>query len=238
MKKVIIFLFLSSGGWGFGQGSLGEVIGTIVDSKSTEGIFDAKVWISDNDKIYQAKTDPDGRFRISAIPAGSYLLSIKSELDTMFNIPVLVASDGFGSIGVVKFQKMVSTDIGEHVVTAVHQIMKIEITAIPTYKLSSADIKHSPSKFSIKDMLIGMSPEIKKSDDGELMFRGSRKGEMLYLIDGVKTSSIGTVPSCAIGSMTVYTGGMPAKYGDTLGGVVILETKSYFDLLKERNANQ
>lgn len=235
---MVIFLFLSSGGWVFGQGSLGEVIGTVVDSKSTEGIFDAKVWIEDNDKVYQTKTDPDGRFRISAVPAGSYNVIIKSDLDTMFNIPVLVAADGFGSIGVVKFQKMLSTDIGEHVVNGVYQKLKLEITAIPTYKLSSADIKHNPSKFSIPDMLTSMSPEIKKSDDGELMFRGSRKGEMLYLIDGVKTSSIGTIPSCAIGSMTVYTGGMPAKYGDTLGGVVILETKSYFDLLKERNSNQ
>jgi hypothetical protein len=34
--------------------------------------------------------------------------------------------------------------------------------------------------------------------------------------------------------MVIYTGGIPAKYGDTMGGVVVLETKGYFDLLRER----
>jgi outer membrane receptor protein involved in Fe transport len=41
------------------------------------------------------------------------------------------------------------------------------------------------------------------------------------------------VPGSSIGGVTVYTGGIPAKYGDTTGGVIILETKSYFDLYRE-----
>jgi hypothetical protein len=36
--------------------------------------------------------------------------------------------------------------------------------------------------------------------------------------------------------MMVYTGGLPAKYGDILGGAVILETKSYFDLYRQWQA--
>jgi hypothetical protein len=35
--------------------------------------------------------------------------------------------------------------------------------------------------------------------------------------------------------MIVYAGGIPAKYGDAMGGVIVLETKSYFDLYRERN---
>jgi hypothetical protein len=33
----------------------------------------------------------------------------------------------------------------------------------------------------------------------------------------------------------VYSGAIPAKYGDTTGGVVVMETLSYFDLLREYN---
>jgi hypothetical protein len=61
---------------------------------------------------------------------------------------------------------------------------------------------------------------------------------MLYMVDGVKTSTVGAVPGCSIGRMMVYTGGLPAKYGDTLGGVVVMESKSYFDLYRKYQAEQ
>ncbi len=234
MKKIAIFLFLSSGGWVFGQGSLGEIIGTILDrSNNGSGLYDAKVWVNDNDRIYEAKTDMDGRFRISAVPAGEYEVLVQFENDTMTDIYTNVPADGFGDIGKVEFHLTIKQD--DIVVSAVHQTLKLQITAIPVCTLSSKDIVHQGNKFDVKSMVASMTSDVKVADDGELMFRGSRKGEMLYLIDGVKTSEIGSIPSCAIGSITVYAGGMPAKYGDTLGGVVILETKSYFDLLKERN---
>ena len=70
------------------------------------------------------------------------------------------------------------------------------------------------------------------------VFRGARKGDMLYLMDGVKTESIGNVPSCSIGRLMVYTGGLPAKYGDTMGGVVVMESKSYFDLHRKWVSSQ
>jgi hypothetical protein len=81
-----------------------------------------------------------------------------------------------------------------------------------------------------------MSSEVKLSEDGELMFRGARKGDMIYVLDGIKSNEVFNVPSCSIARMMVYTGGLPAKYGDTLGGAVILETKSYFDLYRQWQA--
>jgi hypothetical protein len=32
--------------------------------------------------------------------------------------------------------------------------------------------------------------------------------------------------------MTVYAGGIPARYGDFTGGVIVVETMGYFDWLK------
>ena len=52
----------------------------------------------------------------------------------------------------------------------------------------------------------------------------------MYIVDGVKiTGGRPTLPSASIQAMRVYTGGVPAKYGDVLGGVIMVETKSYFD---------
>lgn len=39
-------------------------------------------------------------------------------------------------------------------------------------------------------------------------------------------------------NIKVYTGGIPARYGDVTGGVVAVETKGYFDVLKEYNLSK
>jgi len=69
-----------------------------------------------------------------------------------------------------------------------------------------------------------------------LYFRGERSQAVLYIVDGVKTMDgrLG-IPGSAIGHLTVYSGGVPAKYGDFTGGVVVIETQSYFDIVSQRN---
>ena len=55
------------------------------------------------------------------------------------------------------------------------------------------------------------------------------------MLDGVKIrENVPNVPSSGISSMSVYTGGLPAKYGDTTGGVVVIETKSYLEHYYEK----
>lgn len=232
MKRVFICLFLASGGSVFGQGSFGEIIGSVIDSKTNDPLIDAKVWVDDNDKKYQAKTDLDGRFRISAVPSGSYEVNVYYLEDTLKGIPVNVAMDGFGNTGVIKFG--LTESLNTVTVSSVYTKLKIAINSTPVYTMTSKEIAQSAVKFSPKDLVTSMTSEIRKDEDGELMFKGARKGDMLYIQDGMKSREMGTLPSCAIGNITVYTGGLPAKYGDTLGGVVVLETKSYFDLLRER----
>jgi hypothetical protein len=46
------------------------------------------------------------------------------------------------------------------------------------------------------------------------------------------------IPGRAIGSIIAYSGGIPAKYGDFTGGVVVIETKSYFDWLVEQESRR
>lgn len=231
MKKWIIGCLLTVvSGITFGQQAMGEVHGYVKDKKTGEGIFGARVFINDQDKVYQVKSEPDGGFRISAIPAGEYLLNIQFGPDTMRNLAVVVPMDGIYRMGDVEFDSKI-------------QVLKqIDITPpkvalvdgnLPVLKITAEDIKNSPSKFDPKGMLTASSSEIRMTEDGDLVFRGARKGDMLYMIDGIKSREVNTVPSCAIGNMMVYTGGLPAKYGDTLGGVVVMETKSYFDLYRE-----
>jgi len=221
----------------FGQTNLGEVIGTVVDKKTNQPVYDAVAFIETAGSKYQVRTEYDGRFRISGIPSGTYILQIRQYEDTMKNIIVNVPVDGFYQTGVIKFESTIKS-FGP--VNAGYNKNEIKMISgnLPVKTLTAEEIDKSPLKFNVKGLIASMSSDIRLDDDGSLAFRGARKNDMLYLVDGVKTSEVGSVPGCSIGSMMVYTGGLPAKYGDTMGGVIVMESKSYFDLYRQWEADQ
>lgn len=236
-KKMVMSFFLLLTGTLFGQTNLGEVIGTVVDKQTNQPIYDAVAFIETAGTKYQVRTEYDGRFRISGIPSGTYILQIRQYEDTMKNIIVQVPIDGFYQVGTIKFE---STIVTMAAMDAGYDKNRIRLISgdLPVRTLTAEEIDKSPLKFDVKGLIASMSSEIRLDDDGSLAFRGARKNDMLYLIDGVKTSEIGSVPGCSIGSMMVYTGGLPAKYGDTMGGVIVMESKSYFDLYRQWEADQ
>lgn len=242
MKKILAAFTISISGFTFSQGqALGEIIGTIVESNGTSaGIPEMQVWVEDQGRKYQVLSDLDGKFRISGIPSGTYFVNFTDNVDTVQSKDVYVPMDGFGNLGKVVFKKAIEIDVvtvgGKE--KKIYDDLKLEINSSPVSVFKAEDIKRMPNKFDVKSMVSIVAPGVSQDSDGELMFRGSRKGDMLYYIDGVKVSEVQNIPSCAINSLMVYTGGVPAKYGDTTGGVIVLESKSYFDLLREYNIQQ
>jgi hypothetical protein len=237
MKKWMLAVMIGMVQAAVGQSSFGEVVGTVLEKNSDKGIYGAQVFILDQGHKYQALTDMDGRFRISAVPAGDYLVNIKYFGDTMAGIKAKVPMDGYCNLREIRFNSGVIEFLAVDVVADDGSI-KLVYGELPVKELTAEDIDQSPLQFDVKGLVASTSSDVKLTDDGELVFRGARKGDMLYLMDGVKTAEIGNVPGAAIGRMMVYTGGLPAKYGDTLGGVVVMETKSYFDLYREWEAEE
>lgn len=226
MKSITIIASLLLGVTSFAQNSLGEIVGTFKE-KNGETIPEAYIFTMRGEQKFVTKTDMDGRFRLTAVPAGKYDVNcISSDLDTVVMRDVNVAPDGIANCGDIILEV---TKFGPIEVFA----PTIDIYSSPVDKITAKDIKHMPSKFSIIDMIANTSSDVKKSDDGELVFRGARKGDVIMYLDGVKMTEIQNVPSASIGYVMVYSGAIPAKYGDTNGGVVVMETLSYFDLLRE-----
>lgn len=237
MKNALIGFALLIAGQASAQQSLGEVTGTVVEYGTTIPAVDARIYIVDGTRIYQARADMDGEFRISAIPAGEYSLNILYHADTMSNIRINVPMDGIARMGVVQFEGKITELIGADVFANSDE-MKLIDGNLPVTKITAKEISQSAVKFNVKDLITSMTSNVQQTADGQLVFRGARKGDMIYMIDGVKTSDPGSIPSVSIGYMMVYTGGLPAKYGDTLGGVVVIESKSYFDLYRAWEADQ
>lgn len=232
MKTITFIAALFLTGMTFAQNTFGDIIGTFVTPDKKEGVFGAFVVTSRGEQLFKAVTNEEGRFRISGVPAGSYKVYFIFDGDTTFAPQMVeVSPDGFGNTGVIA---QTTTEILPDVVVS-NPIYRLTMGVAPEVKLTAKDIKHMPIKFDAKQMVTAISSDVKLSDDGELMFRGARKGDVINYIDGVKMNDVQNVPSAALGYIMVYSGAIPAKYGDTTGGVVVMETLSYFDLLREYN---
>lgn len=237
MRKLMMIAALLFSAQSFAQQAMGDVIGEVVEFGSANPVYGAVAYIEDNGRMYRTKTDIDGRFRISGIPTGTYIMNIRHMEDTMKNIIVNVPIDGFHNTGLIEFTTTIQK-LGPITISVDKNKIKLIDGNLPVASISAKEIDKSPAKFDVKGLISSISSDVRQTADGELVFRGARKGDMIYLVDGVKTRDLGSIPGVSIGRMQVYTGGLPAKYGDTLGGVVVVESKSYFDLYRSWEAQQ
>lgn len=216
----------------YAQQGDGTIMGIVYDDDSSKVWPFAEVWIDYNGSKFQVRANGKGRFKISPVKAGKYNLHAKhleGGVRTMTGVNVYsdaIAKHNVYLVDTSSVLRMIPV-YGDPLLQMEH-VSKIRLT----------DIKNNPNIQNPKAMLAGMNSDIKLNANDQLIIRGSRPGDVVYFVDGVKMKNMQGVPGVAINSMSVYTGGVPAKYGDTTGGVVILETKSYFDLYYAWKANQ
>jgi hypothetical protein len=221
MKKIMIIVCLALTGIGNAQTG-GTVMGKLYNSDSTEVIPFSVVRLEAAGETVSTVTDINGKYKFSAVKPG--ICNLKAETASYGTREVkgiTVTSDGISKVNM-----FLTNILGE--IEVVWTKPKLDIDN--TFKIDAQDLVHNINQQSPLDMLANSNSEITKTADNQLIIRGSRAGDVIYYVDGVKMNSMQSIPGIAIGGMTVFTGGVPAKYGDTTGGVVVLETKSYFDL--------
>lgn len=240
MKKlVVLFVIAWSGSFTFGQVNYGEIVGKLYEKKEDNfPAYNATVWVNSAGARILAKVDMNGRFKISAVPPGVYELNAVYMDDSLKqHVVAHVKADGIYNVGELyiydEVQKLETVEIRG----ALKEPL-IDFGDVGVRRISAEDIAISPLRNDPKALIASRNSDIKMDDDGQLFIRGSRGGDLVYFIDGVKMGDVQPIPSAAIGGMTIYTSAIPAKYGDTTGGVIIMETKSYFDLLRMRRIQQ
>jgi len=222
------------------QGAVGDIRGQIFENpeKENPAMF-AKVWVERAGSKFGAITDEEGRFNINAVPTGMYVLKASYLTDTLSQTVLAnVLADGIESLGRINFYEVVTEVVGLDVVVYTQPLISHDFGQ---NRISSLDIAQSAVKTDVKALILSKNSDIKIGNDGKMMIRGSRGNDLISYIDGVKMNEVKNMPSSAIGAITVYSSAIPAKYGDTTGGVIIMETKSYYDLwraakLKESSA--
>ena len=231
MKTIITSLSLLLGMTALGQGNSGDIIGRIVDEKGLP-VENVKVYIQVGESYIKARTAEDGKFKLSAVPSGTFDLTAVSELNDTTRRDVSVPLDGIAN---VRDWKIGATEI---VADIIYTKPLININPGNPMTIETEDIARSSAIRNPGLLVVAFNSDIKMNDDGDLIIRGSRAGDVIYMIDGVKIDNIASIPGAAVKGMTVYSGAIPAKYGDTTGGVVIMETKGYFDLYRAWKRDQ
>lgn len=209
------------------QVNLGSVKGKVYDDMN-QPIIGARVWIEQGGSITGTKSSVTGDFQIDALKPGLYTINFSaSQRDTIIMAGVEVRPDKITLMDTIVMNPM-SVEGGVIIVEYKPNKLDVEISRL---ELETEDIKHSLNLRDPVGMFVSYHSDINQMEGStDVIIRGSRPGDVVYFVDGVKSDNLNGVPGAGIGSMQGYTGGIPAKYGDTTGGVIILETKSYFDL--------
>lgn len=200
----------------------GTISGFVRDRESNMPLPNASVIIEGT--FIGASADKAGFYVINNVPLGIYVL--KAQMI------------GYGTTKVtdVVIKTGQNTLVDFHLTSQVLQIEpEIIITAprtnLPPEALNSAH--HVEERDIINNMPIGTFQDALSLLPGISAnhFRGGRRSEVLYVIDGLPVTGAMTrelsfmVPNTSIAEMVVQTGGFSAEYGNALSGIVNVVTK-------------
>ena len=224
----------------------GEIKGVIVDKETNGPIFGATAKILIDSIFIGDISEFGGDFSIKNIPVGEYLVKINfigkmphhikfkidsNEiliLDTLFLIEGQSFSCGF-YIGcppfynpIINLEEPQKVDIYplENRLPGTYAI-DIPIIKVKTIRTNRYCPKSNPNY-------------ILTTNERLIHIKGSRDNTPHIYLDGLKLNiNLPKIPSQYIKDVFIYEGSLPAKYGDTKSDVTIIETKSYFEVLRE-----
>jgi outer membrane receptor protein involved in Fe transport len=221
-KKLLSLLFICSTVLAFAQQRPGSIRGKVTDATTGEPVSFATVVVKDRaDNVIRSQdADLDGNFNINPLDVGSYKIEIsfmgysKQVMDgvqinpnvaTVQNFKLSQSADDLDVIDFIEFDKpLINTD--------------------PVTRVTDKEI----GEMAVREItnIAAQTAGVYAADDGSApIIRGSRSNTTIYFIDGVKVRGSLQLPQAAIQQTEVYTGGLPAQYGDATGGVISTTTK-------------
>lgn len=227
---LIVFLFTANGIYA----QTGTIKGIIKDKETGEPIPGATVHIEIAGNMNGSATDGDGKFTIKPVNSGTYVVHASvigyKKVDVK---DVRITSDKITYVDVE--MEIAATEIDVFtVVEVIHEVPLISKDEPHVQMLTAKDLKTNVNRNDPIKIATSLPGVTLGANGKDVYVRGSRPSSTQFITDGMKsiTGDIG-IPGQAIGSIKVYTGGVPARYGDLAGGVIVVETKSYYDLAQD-----
>jgi len=235
MKTLTLFTLIFSFTLQISFAQSGGIRAKIVDLSGKPVSF-ATVLLK-TDKLIEGQTsDVNGWFTFKGLSQGTYNIQISFIGYKTLIIPGITVNSG----DITFLDNIKLARESQELPTATIYGRKLIDPADPgANKMDAKILKSLPGNTNMGSIMRTVSPDIQvTNDNNDIIVRGSRPGNSAFYIDGVRSTSMSPINGRNIRSMTVYSGGIPAKYGDITGGVVIIETKGYFDFYYEWKAKQ
>jgi len=226
---LLLFAFLTFySGNSFAQ-STGSIGGTVVDASNNLPLTQATIKIVGTRN--GAITDENGNFIILNVDVGTYDLEASyMSYDNKIVKGVKVSVDQRTK---VNFELNVTSGIVIETIIIEAEKKGIEVDQSGVL-ISEQQIKNSGTR-GVNNIVSKTAGVITDDRGTSINIRGSRNTETKVLVDGVEVtnpldgSSRAFVPNSLMQEISVLTGGFGAEYGNVLGGVINVSTKSGSD---------
>lgn len=222
---------------GKAQSSVGSIKGKVITTDN-EPLFGGLVKITQSGVLIGGtQTNEEGKYTFKPLNPGFYevtVTSIETQLKQITNIEVNPEKTTYVDL-------KVATNTYTEVIIRAEAYVKpaIEQTEMTMKSINSEDLIHlAAPRGDIKAVIVAIASDVSVDNDGELHVRGSRGNATAYIVDGVKSPNITAVSGLSIQNLSVITGGIPAQYGDVLGGVIVVTTKDYFSGIRSKRIRE
>jgi len=180
--------------------------------------------------VAKATTGKDGKFSFGGVPLGDFTVEASSPGLVGDHQHVQLTAGGVANVELVLVNS-------EEVIT-VHEDWSVPPPPPATGSVASVTRQQLAEQPGGEDRpvtdVVATQPGVVADALGNIYARGNH-GSIQYQIDGVPVpDSVGSlfaasIPTRLVQSLEMYTGGMPAEYGDRLSAVVNLQTRAAGD---------
>ncbi len=202
----------------------GAIKGKVIDKATGEPLpFANVVAFQNGSQVTGATTDFDGNYVIKPLTPGKYEIQATYVGYQSVSIGGVVVNADKNTQLIIKMSQGVSLQAFEKIEYEVPLISKDQTSSGGTVTREDIDKMPGRSATSIAQTVGG----VYSKDDGstDLNVRGGRSEQTTVFIDGVKVRGTQNLPKAALEQVSVFTGGLPAKYGDATGGVISITTR-------------
>jgi len=211
--------------------STGQIKGNITDKETGEEIPGVSVLVVGT--VFGAATDPFGEFAILRLEPGTYTLKISHiDYNTVEITDVEVKIDQTFEVTQELTRKV--TDLDETITVVGRQKIIDKFVVGAQVNMSQEEITSRPVQ--TVDALLEQVAGVQTNAEGEVFIRGSRAGEVAYIVDGVPIGDplggggqVGANLSLVSGSIQeiqIIKDGFDPEYGNALSGIINIRSQT------------
>ncbi|MBM4130552.1 TonB-dependent receptor [bacterium] len=220
---LLVLLLVSVAAAGDALAQVGTIKGIVKDKESGELLDYANVLLAGSTRGTMSLGG--GVFYFNGLAPGTYTVKVLYLGYAPMDKTVTVTAGGTANVS-FELETVIVETLQAFDVTGEEYM--VEIKSAVTEHTVSGETFEKYAIDSVEDALSKQAGVVYRA--GELYVRGGRSGEVSMQIDGVAVDNpLGTgaleVSSLAVDNMAMVTGGLDAKYGNALSGVVNISTK-------------